>query len=271
MQYLVTYHAGHDGTPHTMALDTEITGQTATRESDHDKLARIIAVRLTGDPETRHVLTIDGVSEIVTADEIARDLGTSPDPAPASVGEIIAADGDACTAAGEHLPAQLHRWQECPVYHDGDDGDAETPETPETAELPDLTAGQLVVVDLPSPMQWAELIELRPYGIATQGFADVGIVTPQLAVIAPEETQLGWGPDYRTVVTVDGGTTLQLPVSRMTPALPATVDAYSGGYGGPSYWRYIELDTREKLARGRLTPADAERSLGEALAGNDGD
>lgn len=50
----VTYHAGHDGESRTMRVDAEI-------GTDHDKIARIIAIALTGDVNTAHVLTIDSV------------------------------------------------------------------------------------------------------------------------------------------------------------------------------------------------------------------
>lgn len=54
-------------------------------------------------------------------------------------------------------------------------------------------------------------------------------------------------------------------------------DAMASRYGGASYWRYLDRSAKEKrdyyLERGDTESAERmmTRSLGEALAGNDGD
>lgn len=53
--FTVTYRVGHDGPSRVTTI------WRAEIAPEHDTLARIIAVYLTGDPETRHVLTIDQV------------------------------------------------------------------------------------------------------------------------------------------------------------------------------------------------------------------
>lgn len=57
----------------------------------------------------------------------------------------------------------------------------------------------------------------------------------------------------------------------------AARDAHAAGYGGESYWRYLDQAAQEShdyfMARGNVIQASAmlTRSLGAALHGNEGD